>query len=316
MTKMPDGNEGFDGGPNISFELFPPKSQASDLPLWDTVRRLGKLNPRFFSVTYGAGGGTRDRTRDIAEQIMSMTGVQTAAHLACVGSTRAEIDAIAAGYWEAGIRHVVALRGDAPAGSGRYVPHPNGYPFAVDLVRALKRRGDFEISVAAYPEVHPDAPSAKSDLDNLKRKIDAGATRAISQFFFEPERFLAFRDRAVAAGINVPIVPGILPITGFAQAQRFAATCGASVPIWLQRLFEGLDDDPETRQLTAVNVTVEQCRVLAQEGVEDFHFYTLNRPTLAYATCHILGFGSHRPSRKIRQRPPRKRARVSVAPQS
>ena len=316
MTDVMDTNIGLCGGPRINFEFFPPKSGAADAALWDAVNRLGRLNPVFFSVTYGAGGGSRDRTADIAEQIAAKTGIPAAAHLACVGSSRDEIDEMASSYWERGIRHIVALRGDAQPGSGKYTPHPNGYPYAVDLVRALKRIADFEISVAAYPEVHPEAASAQADLDNLKRKIDTGATRAISQFFFEPERFLEFRDQAVAAGIEVPIVAGILPITGFAQVQRFAATCGATVPIWLQRLFRGLDDDPEMSQLTAINVTVEQCRVLAQEGVQDFHFYTLNRSSLAYATCHILGLASAQPRRPPRAAPAHRRPRRSAAVRS
>jgi methylenetetrahydrofolate reductase (NADPH) len=241
------------------------------------------------SVTYGAGGSTRERTHDIVERIQSETGAPVAAHLTCVGAHRDEVDAVARRYWQAGIRHIVALRGDTIDGASRYAPHPGGYAFAVDLVRGLKRIAAFEISVAAYPEVHPEAASASADLDNLKRKVAAGADRAITQFFFDVEVFLRFRDRIGAAGIGVPLVPGILPVTDFGQVARFAQRCGASVPAWLGRLFDGLDDDPDARRLIGAAVAAQQCRSLAREGVRDFHFYTLNRADLSYATCRILG---------------------------
>lgn len=284
----------FMSGTRISLEVFPPKGPSLNNSFWDTVRRLAGLNPLFFSVTHGAGGGLRGRTHEIAARIAEVTGAPVAAHMTCMDAGEAEIEAAATQYWEAGIRHIVALRGDAPAGSGAYSPAQRAYPFAVDLVRALKCVADFEISVAAYPDVHPEATSAEADLDNLKRKIDAGATRAITQFFFEPETFLCFRDRAIAAGIKIPIVPGILPITGLSQVRRFAATCGAEVPAWLGELFDDFDADAEMRQLIAGNVLVEQCRVLVDEGVHDFHFYTLNRPSLTHAACHILGLGDLR----------------------
>ncbi|MBF0325149.1 MAG: methylenetetrahydrofolate reductase [Alphaproteobacteria bacterium] len=273
----------------VSFEFFPPKTEKMQETLWECVKRLEPLAPAFVSVTYGAGGTTRERTHDTVVRIARETSLKPAAHLTCVGHVQGEVDDIARRYWDEGIRHIVALRGDAPEGSGAYVPTPGGYGYAVDLVRGLKRIADFEISVAAYPEMHPDAPSAAFDLDNLKAKVDAGATRAISQYFFDPAVFLRFRERAVAAGITVPIVPGILPVTNFGQVQKFSAACGASVPGWMATLFEGLDNDPETRRLVAATVAAEQCRALAADGVSDFHFYTLNRADLAYAISHILG---------------------------
>jgi methylenetetrahydrofolate reductase (NADPH) len=276
------------GDTRVSFEFFPPKNEAMEKTLWASVARLAPLQPKFMSVTYGAGGSTRERTHEIVERIQRETGTPVAAHLTCVAATREEVDAVARRYWEAGIRHVVALRGDSVDGQ-RYAPHPGGYPFAVDLVHGLKRIADFEISVAAYPEVHPEASSAAADLDNLKRKIDAGADRAITQFFFATETFLRFRDRVEAAGITVPLVPGILPVTDYGQVHRFAGRCGASVPAWLGRMFEGLDEDADSRRLIGAAIAAEQCRTLAREGVRDFHFYTLNRADLSYATCRILG---------------------------
>lgn len=257
--------------------------------LWQAVKRLEPLAPRFVSVTYGAGGSTRERTHATVARIRRETALEPAAHLTCVGATCTELDAVARHYWEAGIRHVVALRGDPPAGEGRYAPHPGGYPFAADLVAGLKRVGDFEVSVAAFPETHPEARSAEDDLDNLKRKIDAGASRAITQFFFDTEVYLRFVDRVRAAGVAVPIVPGILPVTNFAQVKKFAALCGAAVPRWMGDLFEGLDGDPETRRLVAASIAIEQCRLLQSEGVAEFHFYTLNRADLTVAICHMLG---------------------------
>ena len=257
--------------------------------LWSTVERLAPLGPRFVSVTYGAGGATRDRTHATVTRIERDTGLRAAAHLTCVGATRAEVDAVARRYWDAGIRHVVALRGDPPKDTGRYRPHPGGYAFAADLVAGLKRVADFEISVAAYPEVHPEARDAAADLDNLKRKLDAGATRAITQYFFEVETYLRYLDRVRAAGIHVPVVPGILPVTNFAQVKRFSAMCGATVPGWMADLFDGLDEDPETRKLVAASIAAEQCRALQANGVDEFHFYTLNRANLTYAIARILG---------------------------
>jgi len=272
----------------VSFEFFPPKTEKMQETLWESVKRLEPLRPQFVSVTYGAGGSTRERTHDTVVRIARETALKPAAHLTCVGHTREEIDDIARRYWDEGIRHIVALRGDAPDGTA-YVPHPGGYDYAVDLVHGLKKIADFEISVAAYPEMHPTAPSADFDLDNLKRKIDAGATRAISQYFFDAGVYHRFMDRVRAAGITVPVLPGILPVTNFAQVAKFSAACGASVPQWMAEQFEGLDDDPETRRLVAATVAAEQCRALAADGVTEFHFYTLNRADLAYAICHILG---------------------------
>jgi len=276
----------------VSFEFFPPKTDKMEEALWLAVRRLEPLAPRFVSVTYGAGGSTRERTHATVVRLLKETQLTPAAHLTCVGATREEVDEVARIYWQAGIRHIVALRGDSPSGTASYTPHPGGYAYAADLVAGLKRIGDFEISVAAYPEMHPEAISAAADLDNLKRKVDAGATRAITQYFFDPEVYLRFLDRARAAGIDLPIVPGILPVTNFAQVVKFSAACGASVPPWLAHLFEGLDEDVETRKLVAATVAARQCLALHKAGVREFHFYTLNRADLVYAICHILGLRS------------------------
>ena len=273
----------------VSFEFFPPNTEKMNRTLWDSIERLAVLEPRFVSVTYGADGSTRERTHAAVERIASQTSLTAAPHLTCIGADRAEIDDIAREYWDMGIRHLVALRGDPPTDTTDYRPHPNGYPYAVDLVAGLRKVADFDISVAAYPEVHPEASNAIADLDNLRRKLDAGATRAITQFFFDVDVYLRFLDRARAAGIEVPIVPGILPVTNFAQTVKFSAMCGASVPPWLARVFEGLDDDPETRKLVAATVCARQCQALEAHGVKEFHFYTLNRPDLTYAICHILG---------------------------
>jgi len=275
--------------PKLSFEFFPPRTEALESQLWSCIRRLEPLRPRFVSVTYGAGGSTQARTHATVARIVQETSLTPAAHLTCVGASRAEVDEVARGYWAAGVRHIVALRGDPPAGAERYEPHPEGYAFAADLVEGLARIAPFEISVAAYPETHPAALSAEHDLDNLKRKIDAGATRAITQYFFDTETYLRFLDRCAAADIKVPIVPGILPVTNFAQVRKFSAMCGASVPDWMGRLFEGLDEDAETRRMVAVVVAAEQVRLLQANGVDEFHFYTLNRPDLVYAIAHILG---------------------------
>lgn len=274
----------------VSFEFFPPKTEQMEDKLWECIARLQPLKPSYVSVTYGAGGSTRERTHATVKRIRQETGLEPAAHLTCVGATREEIDAIARQYWADGIRHIVALRGDPPEGIEKaYVPYPGGYAYAADLVAGLKRIADFEISVAAYPEVHPQAASAEADLDNLKRKIDAGAARAITQAFFDVEAYLRFVERARKAGIQVPIVPGILPVTNFKRIKEFGAATGMAVPCWMGELFEGLDDDPETRKLVAATVAAEQCRVLYANGVKTFHFYTLNRADLAYAICHILG---------------------------
>ena len=275
--------------PKLSFEFFPPRTEALEAQLWSCIRRLEPLAPRFVSVTYGAGGSTQARTHATVARIVRETSLTPAAHLTCVGASRAEVDEVARRYWAAGVRHIVALRGDAPAGAERYEPHPEGYAYAADLVAGLARIAPFEISVAAYPETHPTALSAEHDLDNLKRKLDAGATRAITQYFFGSEVFLRFLDRCAAAGITAPVVPGIMPVTNFAQARKFSAMCGAGVPDWMARLFEGLDEDPETRRMVAAVVAAEQVRLLQANGVDEFHFYTLNRPDLTYAIAHILG---------------------------
>jgi len=272
-----------------SFEFFPPKTDAMEVQLWAAIERLSPLAPRFVSVTYGAGGSTRERTHATVERIRRETDLEPAAHLTCVGATRDEVDAVARRYWEAGVRHIVALRGDPPEDSDGYAPHPGGYRFAADLVAGLRKVADFEISVAAYPEVHPEAPSATADLDNLKRKVDAGATRAITQFFFECSDYLRFVERARRAGIEVPVVPGILPVTNFHTVARFAKACGAAVPAWMADQFEGLDADQGTRTLVAASIAAEQCRTLQASGVDEFHFYTLNRADLTFAICHILG---------------------------
>lgn len=278
-----------DGPIDVSFEFFPPKTDKMQESLWTCIRRLAPLRPKFVSVTYGAGGTTRERTHETVVDIRRKTDLEPAAHLTCVGATREEVDAVARHYWEAGIRHIVALRGDAPEGAGGYAPHPGGYAYAADLVAGLKKVADFEVSVAAYPETHPEAQSPDADVENLKRKVDAGATRAISQYFFNPEDFLRFRDRVRAAGITVPLVPGILPVTNFATVCKFSAACGAGIPPWMHGLFDGLDEDPETRKLIAATLAIETCRALAAEGVGEFHFYTLNRADLTYAICHVLG---------------------------
>lgn len=297
MTLHSDAFSAPSRSPAVSFEFFPPKTEKMEQTLWDSVLRLAPLRPRFVSVTYGAGGSTRERTHATVARIQNEAGLSAAAHLTCVAATQAEIDAIARAYWDAGIRHIVALRGDPPAGMGaRYEPHPGGYPYAFDLIAGLKRVADFEISVACFPEVHPEAESPQADLDHLKRKIDAGASRAISQFFFDDAAFLRFRDRAAAAGVDAPIVPGILPITNVARAIEMAAKVNVSVPPAFAKLFEGLDSDPETRQLIAAHAAVEQCRRLQAEGVDHFHFYTLNRAELTVAICHALGVRAEKPA--------------------
>lgn len=274
--------------PNLSFEFSPPRTEELEQQLWACIHRLAPLEPRFVSVTYGAGGSEQARTHATVTRLARETQLAPAAHLTCVGATREQVDEVARGYWKAGIRHIVALRGDPPLGS-EYAPHPGGYARASDLVSGLKRIADFEISVAAYPEIHPEARSAQDDLDNLKRKLDAGATRAITQYFFDTSIYLHFLERCLAAGITAPIIPGIMPVSNYAQAVRFSARCGASVPAWLGHLFEGTENDPEIRRMVAGIVAAEQVRTLQANGVDAFHFYTLNRPELTYAIAHILG---------------------------
>lgn len=288
MLARLDAASGTRSSLRVSFEFFPPATPKMQSRLWQTVERLTPFQPDFVSVTYGAGGSTRDRTHQTVEQILRETPLRPAAHLTCVGASREEIDSVARRYWEAGIRHVVALRGDTPNGEP-FKPHPEGYGRAAELVDGLKRVGDFEISVACHPETHPDAVSPEADLDNLEAKVDAGASRAVSQFFFDVETFLRFRDRVRARGITVPLVPGILPITNYARTRTFAQACGATIPRSIARLFEDLDDDPATRQLVAASVAAEQCHELQDEGVNEFHFYTLNRAELTSALCRLLG---------------------------
>ncbi len=273
----------------VSFEFFPPKTAEMEQTLWKSIQRLAPLSPRFVSVTYGAGGSTRERTHHTVHRLLQETSLVPAAHLTCVAATREEIDAVADDYWKAGVRHVVALRGDIPGGETAYYPTPGGYAYAAELVEGLRKRHDFEVSVAAYPETHPEARSSAEDLDNLKRKLDAGATRAITQFFFDNWTFLRFVDRARKAGITAPIVPGIMPVTNFTQTAKFAKVAGASIPAEFARKFEGLEDDVETRKLVAAAVAAEQVTQLEQAGIREFHFYTLNRADLSYAICHLLG---------------------------
>ncbi|MCH1501489.1 MAG: methylenetetrahydrofolate reductase [NAD(P)H] [Litoricolaceae bacterium] len=276
--------------PRVSFEFFPPKTPDAEASLWKTVERLAPLNPEFVSVTYGADGSTRERTHQVIESILTKTELKPVPHLTCVGAPRDEIDAIADDYWSMGVRQIVALRGDPEGGAeADYQPHPNGYAYASDLVEGLLAKHPFELFVAAYPETHPQAISADTDLDNLKRKVDAGGHRAITQFFFDNAIFLRFRDRVAAANINVELIPGILPVTNFNTLVRFADACGASIPATLKTLFEGLDEDPSTRQLIAAHAAVSQAEDLGREGVSDFHFYTLNRADLSFAVCHALG---------------------------
>lgn len=277
------------GDVSISFEFFPPKTATMEETLWQSIQTLEPLKPRFVSVTYGAGGSTRERTHSTVGRIVRETGLAPAAHLTCVSASRDEIAEVAREYWDAGVRHIVALRGDPPVQGEKFTAHPEGYANAAELTEGLLKVAPFEISVAAYPECHPEALSPDSDVQFLKRKFDAGATRGISQFFFEADTFLRFRDRAAAGGISGEIVPGILPVTNVAQTRKMAAMCGTAIPAWMDRLFEGLDDHPASRQLVAATITAELCRRLYAEGVRHFHFYTLNRAELAFAICHLLG---------------------------
>jgi len=280
---------GLPGDIDVSFEFFPPKNATMNETLWQSVETLAPLGPRFASVTYGAGGSTRERTHQQVVRIQNEARIPAAAHLTCVEATREEVDEVARHYWDEGIRHIVALRGDAPDGQSQYAPHPGGYANAVELIAGLKKVANFEISVAAYPEVHPDSPDRQADLDNLKAKFDAGATRAITQFFFDPQCFFDFRDRAAAAGIDGEIVPGIMPVLSFAAVRRMSGLCGTAIPPWMEGLFDGLDDRPAARQLVSATIAAELCRRLYAGGVRQFHFYTLNRAELSYAICHMLG---------------------------
>ncbi|EJD5965936.1 methylenetetrahydrofolate reductase [Escherichia coli] len=268
---------------NVSFEFFPPRTSEMEQTLWNSIDRLSSLKPKFVSVTYGANSGERDRTHSIIKGIKDRTGLEAAPHLTCIDATPAELRTIARDYWNNGIRHIVALRGDLPPGSGK----PEMY--ASDLVTLLKEVADFDISVAAYPEVHPEAKSAQADLLNLRRKVDAGANRAITQFFFDVESYLRFRDRCVSAGIDVEIIPGILPVSNFKQVKKFADMTNVRIPAWMAQMFDGLDDDAETRKLVGANIAMDMVKILSREGVKDFHFYTLNRAEMSYAICHTLG---------------------------
>jgi methylenetetrahydrofolate reductase (NADPH) len=277
-------------GIRVSFEFFPPKTAEMEQSLWEAINRLAPLEPNFVSVTYGAGGSTRERTHATVKRILAETMLTPAAHLTCVAATRADIDAVIAEYAAAGVRHIVALRGDPPGGAGeRYAPHPGGYQNAADLVAGIKRIADIEVSVSAYPEKHPDSASVTADIDMLKAKVDAGATRAITQFFFENSAYFRYLDKVRSRGIDIPIVPGILPVQNFKQTRNFAARCGTAVPDWLAQRFDGLDDDAATRKLIAAAVAAEQVLDLVDNGVTDFHFYTMNRADLVYAICHLLG---------------------------
>ncbi|MGL4495033.1 MAG: methylenetetrahydrofolate reductase [NAD(P)H] [Beijerinckiaceae bacterium] len=276
--------------PRVSFEFFPPKSDEMEANLWQAIRRLEPLGPSFVSVTYGAGGSTRERTHSTVKRIVEETTMKPAAHLTCVGASRAEVDEVVQGYWDAGVRHIVALRGDPAGGVGeRYVPHADGYATTPDLIRGIKAIGDFEISVSAYPEKHPESTSIEADIDLLKAKIDAGATRAITQFFFYNDLYLRFLDKALDAGITIPIVPGIVPVQNFKQTANFAAKTGASMSAHMRRRFEGLDNDVETRRLVAAAVCAEQVVDLINRGIGDLHFYTMNKADLVYAACHLVG---------------------------
>ncbi len=274
----------------VSFEFFPPKTEEMEKTLWESIERLAPLGPSFVSVTYGAGGSTRERTHATVARIVQQTKLKPAAHLTCVAATRAEIDDVIRGYWDAGVRHIVALRGDPTTGAGTaYAPHPGGYAWTPDLIEGIRKVGDFEVSVSAYPERHPESPDIDADIEILKRKVDAGATRAITQFFFENDFYFRYLDKVQAAGIDIPILPGIIPVLNFKQAANFAKRCGTHMPQWLADRFEGLDDDPATRKLIAAAIAAEQVTDLIDRGVTDLHFYTMNRADLVYAICHLVG---------------------------
>jgi len=277
--------------PSISFEFFPPKTEDMERNLWDVIKRLAPLTPNFVSVTYGAGGSTRERTHSTIARILDETSLTPAAHLTCVDASCSDVDEVVDRYHDVGVRHIVALRGDPTGGIGSaYQPHPQGYQSSADLVRNIRTRyPDIEVTVSAYPEKHPESPTLDSDIETLKAKVDAGATRAITQFFFDNDLYYRYLDRVRAAGITIPIVPGILPVQNFKTARNFATRAGATVPSWLAKRFEGLDDDAETRKLVAAAVAAEQVQTLAKQGVENFHFYTMNRADLVFAISHILG---------------------------
>ena len=285
--------------PRVSFEFFPPKSDTMANRLWETVERLEPMAPAFVSVTYGAGGSTRERTHETVKRIAQETSLKPAGHLTCVSATKEEVLAVADQYWDAGVKHIVALRGDPPAGMGQaFEVHPGGFSDSVDLIRGLRAHRPelgkcFEISVSCYPELHPESRGWDAEIAFLKAKQDAGADRAITQFFFEPETYLTFLDKARAGGVTMPIVPGIMLQANFRGLQRISGLCGATIPDWLADLYEGLDDDEETRELVTANVAADLCRKLADQGVEDFHFYTLNRAGLALSTCRLLGLKPH-----------------------
>ncbi len=274
----------------VSFEFFPPKTEKMEESLWKAVNRLAPLAPEFVSVTYGAGGSTRERTHKTLATMLESTALRPAGHLTCVSATREEVDAVTQSYWDLGVRHIVALRGDPSAGIGSaYESHPGGYEGAAELVAGIRNIGDFDISVSGYPEMHPESPSLEADLDNLKAKVDAGASRIITQFFFDNDHYLRFVERVRAHGIWCPIVPGIVPIHNFAQVAKFAGQCGTTMPSWLARRFDGLEDDPATTHLVAAAIAAEQAMDLVDQGIQTFHLYTLNRADLAYAICHLLG---------------------------
>lgn len=292
MTETQTGSSRYEKGLDIdvSFEFFPPKNEQMEETLWTSVQRLAPLDPDFVSVTYGAGGTTRERTHSTVARILKETPLRPAAHLTCVSASRAEVDDVIKAYWDIGVRHIVALRGDPADGVGAaYEPHPDGYARSSDLVEGIRKIGDFEVSVSAYPEKHPESPSVEADIDMLKAKVDAGATRAITQFFFDNSYFYRYVDRVRARGIDIPIIPGIIPVQNFKQTRRFAEQCGTAVPAWLAARFEGLDDDVGTRKLIAAAIAAEQVLDLQANGVTLFHFYTMNRADLVYAICHLLG---------------------------
>jgi len=283
--------------PTVSFEFFPPKTPEMEAKLWDSVKRLEPLNPAYVSVTYGAGGSTRERTHGIVKKMVEETKLNPAGHITCVAATRREIDQVLAGYWAAGVKRIVALRGDPTTGIGsKYEPHPDGYAYASDLIAGARRIADFDISVGCYPEVHPDAPSLSAEIDNLKRKFDCGATRAITQFFFYPDVFFRFLDRARDAGITQPIVPGIMLQSNFRGLQRMASLCHTAIPSRIADLYDGLDDDAETRDLVTAHIAADLCHRLAEQGVDHFHFYTMNRAGLSLSTCRLLGI---RPAKEV-----------------
>lgn len=282
--------------PRVSFEFSPPKTAEAEESLWQAIRRLEPLHPEFVSVTYGAGGSTRDRTHRTVVRMLKETSLRPAAHLTCVEASRAEVDEVVQAYWDAGIRHIVALRGDPPGAiGGAYVPRPDGYHNATELTAGVRAVAPFDVSVSLYPQGHPESPSIEHDIDVLKAKIDAGATRAITQFFFDVEAFLRFMDKVRAAGVTIPVSPGIMPVSNFKGLKKMAGPVGISLPDWLSDMFEGLDDDPESRRMVAASVATDMCVRLAREGYSDFHFYTLNRPELVYAICRVLGVREARP---------------------